>query len=198
MNLFKRIILASGIVMTFILAGCFGGATETDTVGLILPEENYKFYKNTDLQVQYPMNWKVMTKTEINSEYKENFEVAFVSNFKDPFFTPTITFEKTLLKSAITSEQFAESIINQNKVSLVNYAEVERQTVSTLVSGEPVLTTLIKFTGKEKIQDDLIEYIQIFLTKGEVGFIGTAAFDPTDENSEFEKMVNTLRSTKLL
>jgi hypothetical protein len=193
----KKFVLAVMFTSVLILTGC-SGSSESDQVGLVLPEENYKFYKSTDLQMQYPMNWKVMTKAEIGTKFKESFEVAFVSNFKDPFFTPTVTVEKVLLESELTSEAFADSVINQNKESLVNYAEIERQTVSTLVGNEPTLTTLVRFSGKEKIQDDLVEYVQIFLTKGEIGFVGTAAFDPTDENSEFDKMVDTLRTIKLL
>ena len=27
---------------------------------------------------------------------------------------------------------------------------------------------MFRFSGKEKIQDDLVEYVQIFLTKGEI------------------------------
>lgn len=198
-KLFLRAVLLSALMlMVIFIAGCSGGQNDKEQVGLVLPEANYKFFKNSDLQIQYPVNWKVLNKQQISSKYKENFEVGFTSNFKDPFFTPTITVEKIKIDEDLNSESFSELVINQNKEKLVNYLELEKSTVSTLVANEPVITTLIRFSGKEKIQDDLIEYVQTYLVKNELGYIVTAAFDPTDENNEFEKMVNSLRTFKLL
>ena len=61
-----------------------------------------------------------------------------------------------------------------------------------------------KMMPQFSISDDLADigsdllYLMETMVKGKIGFIVPTAFDPTDENNEFEKMVDTLRTTKLL
>lgn len=185
-------------VLSFSLMGCSSGSTDTeDSIGLVLPESNYKIYASPELQIQYPINWNVLSKSDVNSKFKENIEVAFISNFKDLFFTPVITIEKVKVAASTSSESLADSIVARNSNSLIDYALLERQNVSTLVGGQTVLTSIVKFKGKEKLSDDTLEYLQMFLVAGETGYIATGAYDPTDNKAEVEKMIDSLRTFRL-
>jgi hypothetical protein len=195
--MYKKIVLSGVLASTLLLSGCLGGEAETESVGLVLPEANYAFYSSPEIQIQYPINWKVSSKEEISSKYKESIEVAFTSNFKDPFFTPTLTIEKIKAPNFKSSEEFADDVIKRNANSIVQYAQIEKQTVSTSIGSAPEITTLVRFGGKQKLQDDPLEYIQLFLLEGETGYIATAAYDPTDDNNEADKLIEAIRTFRL-
>lgn len=192
----KILALILTIFTALALSGCFGG-TDAENVGLVLPTENYSYFETSEFSIQYPLGWTTLTKSQISEQFKDNIEVAFTSNFKDPFFTPTITVEKVALDTALSVTAFADAMIKQNQGMLINFTEIERQSVSTLVTGQTVLATLIRFSGKEKLQDDTLEYLQIYLNNGTTGFIATAAYDPNDENNQADKVVDALRTLKL-
>jgi hypothetical protein len=195
--MYKKIVLSGVLASTLLLSGCLGGEAETESVGLVLPEANYAFYSSPEIQIQYPINWKVSSKEEISSKYKESIEVAFTSNFKDPFFTPTLSIEKVKAASFKSSEEFADDIMKRNANSLVQYSQIEKQTVSTSIGSAPEITTLVRFSGKQKLQDDPLEYIQMFLLEAETGYIATAAYDPTDDNNEADKLIEAIRTFRL-
>jgi hypothetical protein len=192
----KFALLLLSLFLTLTLSGCFSTEEPVD-LGLVLPTENYSFYKGEGFEIQYPIDWVLLEKKDINAKFKENLEVAFMSNFKDLFFTPVITVEKTKSQANSDNQVFAESVINKNAATLIDYNVIEKQTVSTSVNGAPALATLVVFEGKEKLQDDKLEYIQIYLSKAEVGYIATGAYDPTDNKIEPEKIVDSLRTFKL-
>jgi hypothetical protein len=184
-------------VISLSMMACSSVAESEDTVGLVLSESNFKIYSAADFQIQYPVNWSVLSKSEVSSKFKESLEVAFISNFKDLFFTPVITVEKVQVTAGITSEQFADSVIARNSANLIDYALVDRQSMSTLVKGQTVLTSIAQFTGKEKLADDTLSYLQTFLVAGDIGYIVTGAYDSTDNRAETEKMTQSLRTFRL-
>lgn len=188
-----------GLVCVLVLSGCFSSntATDPDEVGLILPAENYEFYDTSEFRIQYPINWKVLPKGQITEKYAATAEVAFVSNFKDMFFTPVIVVEKIALPEVKNIEDFAEESLAFSRSSLTAFEELERQTISTAVANQPVTTRLVRFTAKEKLQDDTLEYLQTYLVNGANGYIVTAAYDPTSNNTESEKIVDAIRTFKV-
>lgn len=192
----KKLIIGISCCSLLLLAGCSSNDSEAES-GLILPEANYIFYSNDDLSIQYPRNWDVISKTELNSKFQANLEVAFRSNFKDLFFTPVITVEKLKTAADDSSLTFADNAISRNENSLIEYVLIDKQTISTLIGAKLVETSITKFRGKEKLQDDTLEYVQTYLTNDEIGFIVTAAYDSTDNKVEVEKIVNSLRTFKL-
>lgn len=192
----KKLIIGISCCSLLFLAGCSSTDSEVES-GLILPEANYTFYSNDDLSIQYPRNWDVISKTELNSKFQANLEVAFRSNFKDLFFTPVITVEKIKTTADDSSLTFADNAISRNENSLIEYVLIDKQTISTLIGAQLVETSITKFRGKEKLQDDTLEYVQTYLTNDEIGFIVTAAYDSTDNKVEVEKIVNSLRTFKL-
>lgn len=196
----NRFTFFSGLIFVSLLliSGCSTTTTNSpEEVGLVLSEENFAFYDADDFRIQYPVNWKVMRKDQLNAKYAQSAEVAFVSNFKDMFFTPVIVVEKIAIPEQKSVEDFAEESLATTKASLVSFEELERQTVSTSISNVVTTTKLLRFTAKEKLQDDTLEYLQTYLVKNANGYVVTAVYDPTNENSETTKIVDSLRTFKL-
>jgi hypothetical protein len=193
----KKILLLCFTFSFLILAGCSGSSSAPETIGLTLPAANYSNYATADFRIQYPIDWEVLSQQEISSKFRQRLEVAFLSNFKDLFFTPVITVEKVALTENINSMEFADQNISKNASTLIDYILVDRQPVTLERKGSPVLTEIVKFRGKERIQNDILEYIQIFAVKDQSGFIVTGAYDPTANRTEEDKIVNSLKTLKL-
>jgi hypothetical protein len=189
-------ILSFALLSTLLIAGCSGGNSNTEDAGLVLSEGSYTVYSQNEFQIQYPLNWDVLAKQDIKTKFQEQLEVAFRSNFKDLFFTPVITVEKIRVETNENTE-FSESVIERNENNLIEYVLVDKQPVSTLVGSTPVFTLVSKFRGKEKLQDDMLEYIQIYLVKDSIGYIVTAAYDFTDNSVDTDVLFNSLRTFRL-
>jgi hypothetical protein len=114
----KKLQIIIGLILLVSLTGCFSSNTGNDAeeVGLVLPAENYQFYDTSEFRIQYPINWKVLLKAQITEKYATTAEVAFISNFKDMFFTPVIVVEKIALPEVKNIEDLPKNHWQQVKV----------------------------------------------------------------------------------
>lgn len=194
----KRNIILLLTVFTIFLTGCGGsGGSSSESIGLTLPEANYTTFNTTDFRIQYPIDWQVLSQQDISSRFRQRLEVAFMSNFKDLFFTPVITVERVSLSEAMNSMEFADQNIAQNSSTLIDYILIDRQPVTLERRGSPILTEIVKFRGKQRIQDDVLEFIQIYAVRDSSGFIVTGAYDPASNRTDEDKIVNSLKTLKL-
>lgn len=192
MKFLKALLISISIVA---LSGCGGGNDEQ--VDSTLPAGTFGAYNADEFVVNYPVNWTIKKGNQLDDRIKDNISVAFISNFKDPFFTPVVTIEKIAVSEGTTTSSFADNIISMNESNLVNYSEIERSDIQTSVGTNVVLTKLVRFQAKEQLQDDTLEFLQTYLSDGEFGYVVTGAYDPNDEDSEASKMVQSLQSFKL-
>ena len=180
-TIFVGIFLAS-------LIGCGGNSAPDLTQSL--PVANFVMFNGADFSIQHPKDWKIKKDEQLDSELRKTIQVALISNFKDPFFTPVITVEKIGVAEGTTSLKFAEGMVSKNESGLVGYEEVERKDI--VLSGAQTL--FVRFRGKEKLQDNVLEFLQVYLVKGTSGFIVTGAYDPFDDDSEVVKIAQSLES----
>jgi len=199
MKFLKGLIGVGMMGLVFALAGCGGGTTVTDQsqVSLVLPGENFESFETEFFFMQYPRDWEIKDNSQVVSQFKDTVQAVFVSNFKDPFFTPVISVEAIKNVDGLGNPEFAEAFIKQNENSLISYREIERKSVPLNVGDLGVNSYLIRFQGKEKLSDDILEYLQVYLVKNEWGYVVTAAFDPNSEGFEVDKMVQALQTVRL-
>lgn len=196
MKKFLRFLLLLGLLLCLMACSSSVDVAE-DQTGLVLPAETYSFYDTSDFSIQYPVNWKILPKQQISEKFQETAEVAFISNFKDLFFTPVVVIEKVSFDTQKNQEDFANESLSQYKSSMSKFDEIERQSISLVSGTNAVISRLIRFTGKSRLQDDTLEYLQTYLASGDSGYIVTAVYDPTDDNNESDKLVNVLRTFKI-
>jgi len=193
--------IALGLLITLSLgvtSGCFGGGDdEAAYQGLVLPAGAYAFFESSDFLIQHPREWEVKSNEQVSSEFRDSIVSVFLSNFKDPFFTPVITIEKIKVTEDEANASFADDMIRQNEASLIEYEEVERITFSSAIGDESVTATLVRFTGKRRLQDNELEFLQAYFADSGVGYIVTGAYDPNDDNNESDKIVNSLQTFRL-
>lgn len=194
----KRKLIAGLLIgLSLILSGCGGQNNDESFQGLILPSENYTFYETDSFIFQYPRDWEVKNADQVDTLFSDTIKAVFTSNLRDQFFTPTITVERIPVEEVAGSSTFADQMIRRNEAVLIDYEETERLTVPTRVGDTAVTTTLVRFEAKEKLQDNITEFIQLYLYKGEMGYIITGAYDPTSDLSESDKIVNSLQTFRL-
>lgn len=192
----KKVLVSGLIGSTLVLSGCFGGgSSETSTESL--STENFATFDNKVVAMQYPVNWKLKTGDQIDSDMRDSLIAVMTSNFKDPFFTPVITIEQVAVSEGVGSVDFAESTIKSNSLRLIGYEELERKDITTYKGGVAVNTKLVRFRGKEKLDDQVLEFLQVFLTQDGIGYTVTGAYDPNDEDSEASKIVQSLNTFSL-
>jgi len=175
------------------ITGCFSG--DDAPIDESLSSENFSTYSDDAFIIQYPKNWKIKD-TELDSDVKDTIEVAFISNFKDPFFTPVITVEKIAVAEGKTTAKFGDENISLNE-NLVSFEELERVDLPLVVGESAVLSKLIRFQAKQALGDDTLEFIQTYLVKGGLGYVITGAYDANDDDAEASKMIQTLKSFRL-
>lgn len=190
------------IMSCFLLIGCGlspSGNLETTTTftPTILPTDQYSFFEHKEFRIQYPVSFETLKQNQLASKFSNDALVAFLSNQKSDFFTSNIIVERVDLGAAVSSELFAESIIENNKKQLNTYQELDRKITSSLVLNSPVTTILIRFNGRLDLSSDLVEYVQVYLTNEDKGYIATAAYDPQDPFLEADKLIDSLKTFQL-
>ena len=159
-----------------------------------LPSETFAFFEHSDFRIQYPVSYETLRQNQLSSKFSNQAIVAFVSNFKSNFFTSNLVVEKVKVAPNLSSTLFAESVIENNKKQLNTYTELDRTTATSLVNSVPVTTIMIRFTGRLELSNDLVEYVQVYLTDGTNGYIATASYDPNDPNLEADKLIDSLKT----
>lgn len=194
----KKFILS---LFLFALCGCGfspkADLTTTQISPVILPTEQFSFFEHTEFRIQYPVSFEILKQNQLESKFSNKALVAFLSNQKSEFFTSNIIIEEVDLAGLIASETFAESIIENNKKQLNTYQELDRKITSAFVNKAPVTTILIRFNGRLDLSSDLVEYVQVYLTKENKGYIATAAYDPQDPFLEADKLIDSLKTFQL-
>ena len=93
--------------------------------------------------------------------------------------------------------KFAESLIASNEKRVINFTEVERMNETITVGGVTSDTILLRFTGKENLADETLEFLQVYGVKGTNGYVVTGAYDPNDQDNEATKIVQSLQTFKI-
>lgn len=185
----KRIFL---IILLLLPIGCFGGGGQTTGIPT-LSSETYDLYETSAYLIQYPKGWKL--RTDFPANIDAYTQVAFISNIKEVFFTPTVTVAVENISDGVLTKDFAQKIIDQNGKSLLNYNLIDKNEVVIDEAGN--ITYLIEFQGKNNPEDNLIDYLQTYFVADGKGFVVTGARDPNGDPILAERLLDTVRSFRL-
>ena len=190
------------LMSCFLLFGCglspSGNLDSTTSyTPTILSSDQYSFFEHKEFRIQYPVSFETLKQNQLENKFSNKALVAFLSNQKSEFFTSNIIIEEVSLGTTVSSELFAESIIENNKKQLNTYQELDRKITSSLVAGSPTTTIMIRFNGRLDLSSDLVEYVQVYLTKENKGYIATSAYDPQDPFLEADKLIDSLKTFQL-
>lgn len=176
-------------------AGCFHSNAEDPNEKALPASANS--YQADEFSISPPLDsqkktWETIT--TFTKEFPAGAIAAFRDNVKDEKFTANINVYKKSVPADVSSANFALSEIRNQEKNVLNFKELSRENVKIAISDQNVDTILFYFEGKEKAEEEIIKFFQIFGVKNAVGYIvtGSAASDALDET--VKKIEESLRS----
>ncbi|MBN1494608.1 hypothetical protein JW911_02615 [Candidatus Peregrinibacteria bacterium] len=191
----KKAILLSSLISLLVFTGCFGGG---DNAGQTADLKNFKTYNASTFSISVPNSWEIIEAKDFSKEIPIETQVIFRNNIKSDVFTENANVTKKILKTGMSSVDFAKSEILENQKSLVNYKEISRDTeFNVLIGGKMNKSMLIMFEGKESAQDPLIRLIQVYAVNGVDAYTATAAYRSDADGVTTENAKNIVKSFKV-
>ena len=191
---FKRL---SILMFCFLALGCSSEQEQQQVTPYTLPQETFGVYKNTELQLQYPIAYKVQTKSQIAQSYSNSLELLFESNTPGPTTTSVIVVEKFSMPSSTNLNQVAAAFRKDNSRKLINFSEMPTQNINLVSAGQYTPSMILNFRGRRTLVANDLEFYQTFNIKSGKLFVITAAFDPLDPMNERSMLIESLKTISL-
>lgn len=188
----KKIAFIPLLLMTLMLSGCFGEKEEKK-----VEDVTEKTYETSTFSIKIPKEWEVIEKKDFTSEIPPETEVVFRNNIKHEEFTANVNVTHNLLTQDKSSLDYGKQIIANQKASLLDYKELNRQEIEIQKGDQKEKTVLIFFEGKRLATDKLLRFMQIYGVKGRDAYIATAALRPDEDPGVSKALEKMLRSFSL-
>lgn len=192
----KILILMYVMTMLFAFTGCFGSSDEAteDTDKEQTQETSKNNFKGIDFSIYVPEEWETIEKKDFTSDIPQGTEIVFRNNVKNENFTANVNITKNALQNPISPEDYAKQAISNIKASMYNFSEVKRETLKIKVAEKETETLYLAFEGKRNENENTVQFLQIYATKGHVGYIVTGAFSKGEEELVVKKVDAMVRS----
>lgn len=181
------------LVGSLFLVGC-SGSDDLVVNYNELPIESYDLFDGDEFRIQYPKDWEIVNQTELGERYKSGAQIAFIDNNKDAFFTPNMIVEKFDIANGESLDKVYDAVWDDNQNNLLIVEEVGRQNFTTIASGKVASGLIVEFTGKRKLEGDVLVYLQSLLLDGNEAWVTTVAFDELDTDTQGGELVESLKT----
>ena len=175
------------------LTGCFGGSENTEIADIT------KFqYKTSNYSISLPQDWEIIEKNDFTSNIPAETQVVFRNNIKNEIFTANANISAKNV-GEINLEDFAKNNRNKVKAELISFQfyEMEDNTIE-IISGEQTTEGIIyEFSGKSSPSNPIIQFKQLYIVDGGLGFTITAAHLPNEDETVVKYLDEMLKSFTL-
>jgi len=190
----KKLIIFSALISLFVMTGCFGSGDSGTTTEL----KNFKTYKATTFAIGIPSTWEIIEAKDFSKDIPMETLVIFRNNIQSDVFTENANVTKKILKSSMSTYDFAKSEVLENRNSLINYKEISRdEEFNVVVGGKMQKSILILFEGKENTQEPTIRMLQVYAVNGTDAYTVTAAYKSDADNLTIDNAKNIIKSFKV-
>lgn len=180
--MFKKTLLATIVIASLFLTGC--GETIEPTTGTL--------YETDTFTIHAPRNWEIVT--DFQSNQPKETVVAFRNNVKTKDFIANITITKNTLTSVVSSTDYEKIVTEELQGELVNFKETKSEKMKIMIGSQEADTIFVTFTGKQKVESDTLQFMQIYAVKENVGYIVTASAGMNEEESVVDALTQALKS----
>lgn len=190
----KKALSISLITSIFLLTGCFGSNDTIET-----PEfAGFSTYNAPGFSISVPASWETIEPKDFTSDIPSQTQIIFRNNIKNDIFTANANVTKSILSSAMTTQEFAKSEISGNKSTLLNYQEISRNNEhKIIVGGEIHNTVMILFEGKENEQQPTLRITQTYAVNGADAYTITSAYLKDSDEILAENAQNIIKTFKV-
>jgi hypothetical protein len=191
MTLMKKL-LTTLLGLSLLLSAC--GGSDTDEASTTDSDEVFYFtYVTAEFSIDVPDDWETIN--AFTSDYPDEVRVAFRNNLKDSEFIANVSIVREDYTG--TSADYAQSKLDDHSETLINYKLESQEAVTLEVAGADSVTTLNTFRGKNEASSPTLEYMQIYLTKGDNAWTVSASYTPNEDEFVIERMAHMLKSFTL-
>ncbi|MFA6917673.1 MAG: hypothetical protein WC285_02445 [Candidatus Gracilibacteria bacterium] len=193
----KKLLLIFSI--TTLLTGCLGiGGGGTTTGGSSsATDPNFTRYEHTAFSIDTPKDWEVINSQNFTSNVPQEAVVGFRNNLRNEIFTANVNVSQTITPTEITSEDLGKSTLTKAKESLVGFKEIGKNPVTLAYGTEGISTFISTFEGKKTPADPIIRFKQLYAANKGAGYVITAAYLPTEDESVVKMTDEMLNSFSL-
>ena len=172
--------MSAVLISTLILlSGCSGNGNQNDKSST----EKMQVYETEYVTMSYPQDWEIMESKDFPTGTPPSTIVIFKANIKNELFIANVNVAHGNLPQSVNPGDYAKQVIANQKATLQNYKELNREEVQISINGNPVNVTVAAFEGKRIATDPIIRFIQLYAVKDTQTYIATAAMLPTEEQS---------------
>lgn len=193
--MFKKTFLLLPVSL-LVFTGCFGGGDNSASDGQL---QNFTTFESTTFSISKPQQWKVIEAKDFSNDIPNETQIIFRDNVLNDKFTSNANVTKKILKSPISSYDFAKSQISETKNTLLNYKEISRdEEFNVVVGGQMQKSILIMFEGKQTEAEPTIRIVQVYAVNGTDAYTATAAYLLEADEVTVDNAKNIVKSFKIL
>ena len=188
----RKILLLVLLTIALTLSGCFnfsGSTTQKPTA-----DTNSRIIDYPEFTITIPREWDVIESKNFTSEVPPETAIVVRNNVKNDTFTANVNVVKRGLQGTMESLEYAKEVINRQKTGLYNYKENKQELTKIQIGDKSFDTYLERFEGKKDASSDLVDFIQIYGVKGNLGYIVTGAYSPQETGSNISTVEGIVKS----
>lgn len=171
----KYFLMLATLALT-LFSGCSSEDEGTNPTGSETENPNKTLYEETDFALSIPVSWEVINKNSFTSNVPANTIVGFRNNIKNENFTANLNITLTNLTEEISSEDFAKSSIAKTKNSLVDFAEISKDTASIDSPDGEIEAYLVEMEGKKSANEPVVHFKQLHVVNKDKAYTITTAY----------------------
>lgn len=186
MKKFIKTILAALVILVLavFLNGCSSSSSSTTSL---------KTYDGGIFTIGIDPSWKIITKTDFYPEVPKETLVAFTTPEAYDGFFINVNIVKEDLTSEVSSIDYARANINLAAQNLTDYQKVQEAKVD--LGGTPAMVHI--FEARLNPTENLIRFIQLYVTKGKTGYIVSGGMLPSTSKDIRDEVGSSVTSFRL-
>ncbi|OGJ41801.1 hypothetical protein A3B60_00720 [Candidatus Peregrinibacteria bacterium RIFCSPLOWO2_01_FULL_39_12] len=175
--------LIPAVLALTLFSGCSSEEDKENPTNEATENPNKISYEETDFSLSIPSSWEVINKDSFTSNVPANTIVGFRNNIKNEGFTANLNITQTNLTEEISSEDFAKSSMAKTKNSLVNFAEINKDTTSVNSPDGEIEAYLAEMEGKKSANEPVVHFKQLHVVNKDKAYTITAAYLKEEDES---------------
>lgn len=160
---------------------CSIGGGDNTTSGTGVEQSVMQTLGTDEYQVTIPKAWNIIKKSDFTSDVPGNAEVVFQANRKNEVFLTNVNIVKNNLSQTLSSVDYGKIVLANQKNTLQNYVEKNREEFDTTIKGNKQRILLVKFEGKRTTTDPLLTFAQAYFVNDRTAYIITGAYASSED-----------------
>ncbi len=194
MTIDRKKIIALLLSSIVVISGCSAGGGSSGTSGTGIEESVMQTLGTGEYQITVPKAWNIVKKNEFTSDVAGNAVIVFQANRKNEIFLTNVNITKNVLSQSMISLDYGKIVLANQKNTLQNFVEKNREEFDTTIGGAKQRVILAKFEGKRTAVDPVLTFVQAYYVKDRTAYIVTGAYVNSEDPDVQKEADNIVRS----